>query len=115
MIINIISVLPKGRFFTVNSGTKVAVSLGMNRYGKFPLLSASHSFLATELIFKDLKRLKNPRGNNVEVRRVDLANWALRTSPKFTTGVKYQFYQSFDYIRDPEIPITLRPLYIYSR
>ena len=31
----------------------------------------------------------------VEVRRVDLANWTLRTSPKFTTGVKYQFHQGF--------------------
>ena len=26
---------------------------------------------------------------------MDLANWALRTSPKFTTGVKYQFHQGF--------------------
>ena len=41
-------------------------------------------------------------------RRVDLANWDLCTSPKFTTGVKYQFHQGFDQIRDPEIPITLR-------
>ena len=43
------------------------------------------------------------------VMRVDLANWALRISPKYTTGVKYQFHQGFDQIRDPEIPITLRP------
>ena len=28
------------------------------------------------------------------MRRVNLANWALRT-PKFTTGVKYQFHQGF--------------------
>ena len=47
---------------------------------------------------------------NVEVRRVNLANWALRTSPKFTSGVKYQFHQGFDQITDPEIPIALRPL-----
>ena len=26
---------------------------------------------------------------------MDLINWALRTSPKFTTGVKYQFRQGF--------------------
>ena len=37
---------------------------------------------------------------------MDLANWALRTLPKFTTGV-------FDQIGDPDIPITLRPL-LYS-
>ena len=29
------------------------------------------------------------------MKRVDLANWALRTSPKFTTGIKYQFHQGF--------------------
>ena len=42
---------------------------------------------------------------------MDLANWALRTSLKFTTGVKYQFPQVcfFNQIRDPKIPITLRP------
>ena len=86
----------------------------------------------------------------MEVRRVDLANWALRTSSKFTTGVKYQFHQGFwavqrfgrwgewiwltgpsglhlnspqgsnissirvfEQIRDPEIPITFCPIYIY--
>ena len=37
------SVLPKGRSSTANSGTKVAVLLGMNRCGSFPLLSALHS------------------------------------------------------------------------
>ena len=40
---------------------------------------------------------------------MDLANWDLRTSQKFITGVKYQF-SVFDQIRDPEIPIILRPL-----
>ena len=59
--------------------------------------------LVSEQTLKDLKR---PRGTNVQVRRVDLANWALRTSPKFTRRVKisvpsrFFFYQ----IRDPEIP-----------
>ena len=48
--------------------------------------------LATE---KTLKGLKRSKGTNEEVRRVDLANWALRTSPKFTTGIKYQFHQGF--------------------
>ena len=43
----------------------------------------------------------------MEVTRVDLGNWALRTSPKFTTGVKYQFHQGFRQIRDPEIPIII--------
>ena len=48
--------------------------------------------LASEQTLKDLKI---SQGTNVGVRRVDLANWALRTSPKFTTCVKYQFHQSF--------------------
>ena len=42
----------------------------------------------------------------MEVRRVDLANWVHRTSPKFATGIKYQFQQIFDQIRDQVIPIT---------
>ena len=42
-----------------------------------------------------LKELKRSWDTNEEVRRVVLANWALRTSPIFTTGVKYQFYQGF--------------------
>ena len=59
---------------------------------------ASHGFphstlsLASEQTLKDLK---DPRGTSEEVRRVDLANWALRTSLKFTAGVKYQFHQGF--------------------
>ena len=59
---------------------------GLNKCGNFLLLSALHSLFS---IWTD------PRGTNVEVRRVDLPNWALRTSPKFTTGVKYQFRQGF--------------------
>ena len=39
---------------------------------------------------------------------MDLAKWALRTSPKFTTGV-ISSIKVFDQFRDPEIPITLRP------
>ena len=62
---------------------------------------------ASEQTLKDLKRFG---GTTVEVRRVDLTNWALRTSPKFTTRFKYQFHEGFDQIRDLEIPITLRPL-----
>ena len=48
--------------------------------------------LASEQTLKDLKR---SQGTNEEMRKVDLANWALRTSPKCTTGVKYRFRQGF--------------------
>ena len=44
------------------------------------------------------------------MRRVDLANWALRTLPKFTKGLNISSIRVLDQIRDPEIPITLRPL-----
>ena len=47
------AVLPKGRSSTANSGTKVAVLLGMNRCGSFPLLSAPHFVFN---IWTDLKR-----------------------------------------------------------
>ena len=51
---------------------------------------------------------KYPRGTSVEVRTVDLANWTLRISRKFTTGVKYCISSIwvFDQITDPENPIT---------
>ena len=78
----------------------------MNRCSNFPLISAPRSLFS---IWTDLKRSEKSLGTNVEVRRIDLANLVLRTSPKFTKGVKYQLHQSFLYqIRDPEIPITLR-------
>ena len=95
------AVLPKVSTSTANSGSKVADLLGMNRSDSFPFLSAPHSLFST---YTDLKRSQAI----VDVRRVYLANWALRTSPKITTGLKYQFHQRFDQIRDQEIPITLR-------
>ena len=93
------AVLPKGRSPSANAGTKVA---GMNRRGSFPLLSAPHFLFS---IRTDLKRSEKIPG---EVRRVDLANWALRTSPKFTTGLNISSTRIFDQIRDPEIPIIVR-------
>ena len=45
--------LLKGRSSTANSGTKAAVSPGMNRCGSFPLFSAPYSLFR---IWKDLKR-----------------------------------------------------------
>ena len=44
---------PKGRSSIANSGTWVAVLLGMNRCGSFPLLSAPHSLCS---IWTNLKR-----------------------------------------------------------
>ena len=101
------AVLSKGRSSTANSGTKAAVLLGMNRCGSCPWLSAPHSIFS---IWTDLKKIwKVPRGLNLEMRRMDIANWVFRISPKYTTGVKYQFQKGFHQITDPEIPVTLRP------
>ena len=83
------AVLLKSRSFTANSGTKVAVLLGMNRCGIIPFSFRTQLSLVFEQILKDL------RGTSVEVRKVDFANFVLRTSSKFTTGVKYQLHQCF--------------------
>ena len=48
--------------------------------------------LGSEQTLKDLKRSQGQQRGGEER---GLANWALRTSPKFTTGVKYQSYQDF--------------------
>ena len=72
----IIGILPKGRSFTANSGTKAAVLLkarsstansgtraavllGMDRCGSLPLLSAPHSLFS---IWTDLKRTEKIPG-----------------------------------------------------
>ena len=79
----------QGRSSTANLGTKVIILLGINQCGSFQLLSAPTLSLASE------HTLKDPRGPNVGVRRVDLANCALRISQKFTRWVKYQLHQGF--------------------
>ena len=84
----------KGRSSITNSGTNAAALVGMNRSGSFPLLSAPQ-FLSLSHLNRPYEIWKHPRGTNVEVRSVDLANWAIQTSPKFTTGVKDQFHQGF--------------------
>ena len=43
---------------------------------------------------------------------MDLANKDAADFTEIQKGVKYQFHQGFDQIRDPEIPIILRP-YIF--
>ena len=45
----------------------------------------------------------------MDVRRVDLAKGAIRTSLEFTTDLNISSVRVFDQIRDLEIPITLHP------
>ena len=77
------AVLPTGRSSTANSGTQAAVLPGIELVRQLPVAFHTPLSLPSEQILKDLKR---SQGHHVEVRRVDLANWALRTSPKFITG-----------------------------
>ena len=50
----------------------------------------------------------------MEVRRVDLVNWALWTSLKFPTEVNISSIRVFDQIRDPEIPSSFAPPEAYN-
>ena len=125
IIIITIIVLPKGRYFTANSGTKaavllkvrsstansqskVAVLLRMNRCGSFPLLSALHSLFS---IWTDLKRSeKIPWAPACR-----WGEWICLTGPSglqrnSSQGLNISSIRVFDQIRDPEIPITLHLL-----
>ena len=99
--------LPKAGLSPQTQETRLPFYQGLNRCGSFPLPSAPHSLFR---IWKDLKRsVKIPRGTNVEVMSVDLANWALRTSPKFSTpGKNISSIMVFHQIRDPGIPIIYK-------
>ena len=54
-----VAVPPKGRSSTANSGIKVVVLLGMNKCGSFPLLCAPHSLFS---IWTHHKRSENIPG-----------------------------------------------------
>ena len=79
----------EGRSSTVNSATKLQF------YQGWIGAVASRCFLHPTFSLISEQIWKDPRSTNLEVRRVYLVNWALRTSPKFTTWVKYEFHQSF--------------------
>ena len=92
---------------------KVAVLLAMNMCDSFPLLSAPHSLFG---IWTDLERSEKIPG----APSLRWGEWIWLTGP---SGFQRNSPQSlnissirvFDQIRDPEIPITLRPhIYIYT-
>ena len=121
------SILPKGRSFTANSGTKAAVLLkgwpstansgtqaavllGMDRCGSFPLFSAPHFLFS---IWTDLKRSEKipvaPTWRWGECIWLTGPSRLHRNSPQ---GLNIGSIRVFDQIRDPEIPMNLRPLYM---
>ena len=100
-------VLPKGRSSTENSGTKVALLLGMNRCGSIPLLSAPHSLFN---VWTDLKRSEKIPG----APSWRCGEWIWLTGPSRLHRNSLQVLhissiKVFDQIRDLEIPINLRP------
>ena len=103
------AVPPKVRSSTANSATKVAVVLGMNRCSNFLLLSAPHSLFS---IWTDLKRSEKIPGTPAW----SWGEWIWLTGPSglhrnSPQGLNVSSIRVFDQIRDPEIPITLRPHY----
>ena len=102
-----VAALSKGRPSTANSGTKVAVLLGINRCGSFPLLSAPTLSLASDQTLKDLKRSQEPQLGGEE------SGFDYLGPPDFTEihhrVNNISSIRVFDQMRDPEIPITLHP------
>ena len=101
------AVLPKGRSSTSNSGTKVAVSLRMNKCDTIPLLSVPPLFR----IWTDLKRFENIP----EAPVWRWGEWIWQTGPSglhrnSRKGLNISSIWVLDQIRDPEIQITFRPL-----
>ena len=102
------AVLPKGRSSTANSGTKVVDLPGMNRRGSFSLLSALHYLFS---IWTDLKRSEKTPGAPTW----RWGEWIWLTGPSglhrnSPQGLNISFIRVSDQIRDPEIPITLRKI-----
>ena len=100
-------VLTWKRSSTANSGTKVAVLLGMNRCCNFPLHSALHCLSS---IWTDLKRSEKIPG----VPSWRWGEWFWLTGPyelhrNSPQGLNISSIRVFDQITDPENPITLRP------
>ena len=105
------AVLLKGRSSTANSGTQAAVSLGMARCGSFPLLSTPHSLFS---IWTDLERSDKITG--IPPWRWGEWIWLIGPSGLHRNSSEVLNISSirvFDQIRDPEIPITLRPIFVY--
>ena len=84
----------------------------MNRCCSFPLLSAPHSLIS---IWTNLKRSEKIPGPSM--RRC--GEWICLTGPSglhrnSPHGLNISSIRVFDQIRNPEIPMTLRPLLIHT-
>ena len=70
---------------------------------QLPVVFAPHSLI---IISRNLENLKRSQEHQRRGEESGIGYWALRTSRKFTTWVKYHFHQGFFFnqIRVPEIP-----------
>ena len=99
------AVLPKGRSFTANLRTKVAVLLMINRCGSFPLLSSPHSLFGI-WTDQETKVAGAPAWRRGEWIWLTGPSGLHRNSPQ---DLKISSIRVFDQIRDPETRITVRP------
>ena len=103
-----VTVPSKGRSSTANSETKIEFLLGINRCGSFQLRSAPHSLYN---IWRDLKRSEKISGTPMW----RWGEWIWLTGPSelhwnSPQGLNISSIRVFDQIKDSEIPITLRLL-----
>ena len=103
---------PKAGLPPQTRGTRIAVLLRMNRCGGFLLLSTPHSLFS---IWTDLKRTEKIPG----APSWGWWEWIWLTGPfelhrNSPQGLNISSIRVFDQIRDPKIPITLRPRYKYK-
>ena len=89
---------------TANSGSQVAVLLGMDRCDSFPLFPHPTLSLASEQI---LKIWKDPRNTTWRWGEWFWLTWPSELHRNPPQGLNISSIRVFDQIRDPEIPIIL--------
>ena len=93
--------------FHCKLGNLGCILLGMYRCGNFPLLSAPHSLFS---IWTNLKRSeKIPGAPTMRWGELICLTGFSRLHRNSPQGLNISSIRVFDQIRDPEIPITLRP------
>ena len=102
-----VAILLKGRSSTTNSWTKVAVLLGMNRCSSFPLLSAPHSLFS---IWTDLRWSEKIPG----APSWRWGEWIWLTGPSglHWNSPKGQMSVISEFLTRSEIRITLKQYYL---
>ena len=107
-----VAILSKGRSSTVNSGTKITVLIEINGCGSFPLLPAPHSLFSIWTYFRRSEKIPGaPTWRWGEWIWLTGPSGFHRNSPQ---GLNICSIWIFDKIRDPEILTILRPSITYN-